>query len=406
MRRQLTWHVLSSSLAGLLALGMAVPAVAVQQDRQDRAERREDREQRREQRQEQRRDQRAERRDNFQRGSQDRDVESRDRQRDQRQRDQQARDGRQVRVEPQGWVRIAVDRDNDGRFDAVETIYMYDLEMAQQRSQQRDRDELDRRSGDTQREGRRRWSDQQDRQQRDRSAQQRRQSRRHEIEGTVRELSTVQLPGHDDQFLTARVQTEEGRTGRVMLGAEKQLERLDLEEGDRVTVSGRPGFVNDRMMLIALEIEANDETVRPQPASREGSRGDQDRYRSSDQERDRASQQDRRDRSRPWEQERDRSSQREGDGDSVQELEGEVLNTRAVRFRGRAEPYVVGDVRLESGERAHVNFGPQSNFRDVDLEKGKDVQIKARRGRIGGRNAWIAEEVQFEESDETVDVDI
>jgi len=65
----------------------------------------------------------------------------------------------QIQVDPRGWVSTAVDYNNDGTYDAVETIYIYDLERAQRSSRQRKsedqgqasdnrRDDRQQRSGD------------------------------------------------------------------------------------------------------------------------------------------------------------------------------------------------------------------------------------------------------------------
>jgi hypothetical protein len=43
----------------------------------------------------------------------------------------------EYRVSPRGWIRIAVDNDNDGTFDTVETIFTYDLEKARKSSRDR-----------------------------------------------------------------------------------------------------------------------------------------------------------------------------------------------------------------------------------------------------------------------------
>ncbi|MCC6142710.1 MAG: hypothetical protein IT368_02775, partial [Candidatus Hydrogenedentes bacterium] len=45
--------------------------------------------------------------------------------------------GSPIHARPAGWVRIGYDTDQDGRFEAVEYIYAFDLDQARERSRQR-----------------------------------------------------------------------------------------------------------------------------------------------------------------------------------------------------------------------------------------------------------------------------
>ncbi len=259
MRLRLSHQLLSSSLAGLLAVGLSIPVVAQQQSGtgDDRDSRRYDQNQ-----PSQTRDRSQQQNDNS--GQQDR---------QENQRDQQSRDGLQVRVEPQGWVRIAVDRNNDGRFDAIETIFLYDLQVAQQRSRQRQQEEQQRIGQD------RRRGQEQQRDYTGRQYDQERQGQTQELRGTIQELTTKWLPERGEgRYIVARVRTNEGRSEQVLLGSRNELRRLDLDRGDSVSISGRRGTVNDETMVIARQVESDGMTVRPETGSDDQSQPDQQRY--------------------------------------------------------------------------------------------------------------------------------
>ena len=75
----------------------------------------------------------------------------------------------------------------------------------------------------------------------------------------------------------ASLRTDDGKTIVVNLGRQDQVQQLDLREGNRITVVGRSGRINDRSAIIAKTIRANGETVdvrlaeRPAPGNRSGS---------------------------------------------------------------------------------------------------------------------------------------
>ena len=170
-------------------------------------------------------------------------TQSGDRQRPRRgQGDQQAARQSNVRMVPEGWVRVGTDYDGDGRFDAIETIYVFDLEQARQSS-------ANRRQGGGPMTGRIGPG---------RPGYPPRISR---VEGKIRNMKTVKLAGMDGEHVIARVETQEGRTARVHLGTKEALSILNLKEGSQVTVTGSRGLVNDQPMLMAQSVGSGDNTL-------------------------------------------------------------------------------------------------------------------------------------------------
>jgi hypothetical protein len=486
MRRTFKRQLLSSSLAGLLAAGLSVPAMALQQGRTGEDQQRSGQDQRSQagQRgQQQDRSQQYGTQQGQQYGTQQGQQYGGQQQYGQQQTGQerfqqqyqqggqQGRDGRQAGLQPQGWIRIAVDSNNDGQFDTVENIFMFDLQEAQQRSRQRQQQDQQRfgQQQDQQRFGQQDRFAQDDSRRRGQDQQRgmaRQEGQTQQIQGTVEELRTTWVPDREGRFIVARVRTNEGRTEQVLLGSRNELRRLDLDRGDRVSISGSRGNVNNETMVIARQVESDGVTVRPQVEEDAYSQREQQRYTQRDQQdrfqtgqdsatqrfyqqdrdqrqdqnrvaqrlqQDRDQQQDRtqrfqqdrdqQDRDRGTQQrfqqdreqqtraaqraQQDRSRQQRQDGSS-REIRGEVVSTQTMRVQGEDELQLVGNVRLQSGEQLRVHFGPNSKFEDVDLEAGTavKVKVKARQGEVGGTQAWIAEEVELEDEDETIEVDI
>ena len=206
-----------------------------------------------------------------------------------RQRSQQ-QDQAEYRVSPRGWIRIAVDSNNDGTFDAVETIFTYDLERARQISRDRAKRDAqrsqDQQSGEDQRSETRQGVDD-DRQRRD--MQSKRQEKR--TRGELVSMRTTRFRGHDGQFVVAKIRDEDGKTSTVNLGSKSKIDQLNLSQGDEVQIVGRPTKINGKPAMVADEVMADGKKVDVSPpkqtasrdsireASREG--GDRDQSRES-----------------------------------------------------------------------------------------------------------------------------
>jgi len=263
-----------------LAIGAMVPLAAQQSDQpqgQDDEQQQQQQQQRRQRRE--RQQQRAEQ------------------QRGQRRQPGRAGGRPAIRVEPEGWVEVMVDYAGDGRVDRVETIYVLDLERATQASAMRRRGRpmpsgqpigqvplrrIGRPAGGA-------------------------------VQGTLKNLTETKLTGMGNQpHLLARVETEQGRTVRVHLGAKSALKDLDLQEGDTVTVHGARGLINDRPMLMATRVETDG------------------RYADVRMPRDRA----------------------------LRRFHGEIAALRTTSLKGKDEDYVVARMRVQRAREYPAILGP------------------------------------------------
>lgn len=266
---------------------------------------------------------------------------------------QEESDEQAISLSPTGWVRVATDYDNDGNFDTVETMYLYDLEIAQESSRSRDQEHEHHHLSQEQYEPETESQSQTQRY----SGQQFSStqpgfetgcSHPHEsVTGSIQEIRYEQLAGMPEQCLIARISSDEGRSAKACLGPQSQLSRLDLQEGSRLTVEGVRGHINDKSMLIACQVSSAGEQVTVNmPPSRH-----------------------------------------------LKRVHGEILRARLARFRGYHEPYVVAQVRTRDGQRELVNLGPRSKVRELDVQEGDQIAMLVRPGLIDGRPAMIAEQL-------------
>jgi antitoxin component of MazEF toxin-antitoxin module len=338
---------------------IAIPAVAQQDGNQNRSDDRSDRQsqQASDQQQDNRgratsNDQQRSDRQQSQRRQQQMDRQQRERQQarrdrsgDQQSRNQQSRNQQRVRLVPESWVGVAYDYDNDGAYDHVDYLYYYDLQVAQEQSDRRARD-------------RQRQRGSQGRQQARSGDRRNRQQVRLQGEITnmgIRGLTLGDSGQSDSKQRFAKVRTDSGRSARVCLGPEEKVAELDLQQGDRVTIEGVRGRVDDKSVVLARRVSSQGNSITVQLPRRER-----------------------------W-----------------QRVSGEIRDVRSAKGDSRNKRHTVVEVRTDRGSR-QVDLGPESELQSLDLQEGDKISVLARQGRIGGQSMLIAQKVRSQ--DQTVDV--
>ncbi len=81
------------------------------------------------------------------------------------------------------------------------------------------------------------------------------------ISGTVQRTKTVGLQGRDEENFIVKLETQDGRSKIVDLGNAENIEDLDIQRGDRITVWGRTTHIGDQRIFLADKVRVNDETV-------------------------------------------------------------------------------------------------------------------------------------------------
>lgn len=262
------------------------------------------------------------------------------RERDSQRRSKQDEQGRRVALEPAGWVRVGIDYDGDNRFDASRTIYYYDLVEAQRRSdQRRNREGTDQQSS---------------RQSASTDQQSSRQLRK--VSGEVTSLKTFRS-SRGEQHRFARIETSKGQTVPVNLGSVEDLRRLDLQNGDQVTVIGSLARANDRTVLRAHTIQSGDQRIDVTPRKQSRSR----------------------------------------------QFSGTITSLRSTRMSGQNQEFQVARVTDDSGSTQTVVLGPKDRLSELGLRSGMWVSGSARAGRLNGQAALVAERIAA--NDQTVRIE-
>ena len=224
-------------------------------------------------------------------------------------------------VIPEGWVRIAIDTDGDGTFDAVETVARPDLMRALQAGVER------RMGGAPPRamQGPAAGMQGPAAGMQGPAAGMMAADRPIELTGTVRETREFDLAGLDGPHTFARLESADGRIAKLDLGPADGLHDYELNPGDEITVRGRRGMINERPVLMVQELSKGDRT------------GAIDRP----------------------------------DDRMLKRVRGTVLATRTASFRGRGEDHVIARIELPSGRQEPVILGPVSRVGDLDLAAGR-----------------------------------
>lgn len=243
--------------------------------------------------------------------------------------DEQSQRGR-IKVDPQGWVTIYADYDNDGRIDGKETIFFIDLLRARGDSQMRQAAERSRQN--------RQWG----------RSPYPRQEQMAQVQGKIKDQAEFQLRGHDDhKFVMVKIDTEDNKTARVVLGMKEDLKGLNLSEGNVVTVKGERHQINNKPVLFARTVSAQGKTVKVSPAK----------------------------------------SQNE------LRVRGTIESLVKREFRRRDDEFLVAQVDLVNGRTRTVILGPSDKLKPLNLEEGDEIRVMARNGRINDRPVLVASEV-------------
>ncbi len=172
-----------------------------------------------------------------------------------------------------------------------------------------------------------------------------------QIAGTVRDTRQVRLAQQDQVHLFAKVQAQQGGAAMVDLGPVNQVRRLNIKTGTNVQVSGDMAMVNERPVLMANQVSANDQTVTvdmPQASK-------------------------------------------------TRRLQGQITNVTAKRLEGSSKSaHMVAMLRLTTGQTVPVDLGRQENLREVRSRTGDTIIVLARPVPIGNKMIFVAQQLSVD----------
>jgi hypothetical protein len=272
---------------------------------------------------------------------------------DEKQHPQQAMDTAQL--EPESVTIVGVDLDGDGQTDTVYRISRFDFEQLREQAQREKEGgggvtfmQTSMRGGQTR------------------------------VRGTVEATKTARLEGMPRPHMLAKIRKDDGNVAFADLGP-VHMNQVQVQEGDQIELSGRIIVVNDRPVLFADRLRTDEGTMNIQRGmGREMGRGMQ------------AGSQDT---GRGTMQQRQQPRMQSAAYGARREIEGRIISKEQLRI-GDSEPYTLVKVRTDEGEEHLVNLGPQQQLRDLNIEQGDTITVKARGIELLGETMYLADEVE------------
>jgi len=171
------------------------------------------------------------------------------------------------------------------------------------------------------------------------------------VEGMIREMKSFVIAGIDEPHRLARMEAGGLEPIIVDLGPEREIQELELQEGDPIVVHGVEGSIDEKPVLVALELAT---------------------------------------------QSRQKEIRRRQDL-NLKVIDAKILGIRKAKFERYDVPdQMLARVELAEGKgTAVVNLGPVDSYpSDLELQ-GKTVSLLVRPARIEGKDALVAEEIRL-----------
>jgi opacity protein-like surface antigen len=171
------------------------------------------------------------------------------------------------------------------------------------------------------------------------------------LQGEIQSLQTRSI--NNRRMVVAQIRTQDNRTVPVLLGSPDRLDRLNLRQGDPVTVIGQRVRLNDRPALKAERIRADGESMRTGQAY----------------------------------------SRSEGRRSPTMQVSGTIEDIQQVKIFGQPDLHAVAAVSSENGRIRVVDLGPRSQLGRLGLQKGDRLQVRGERGSINNNPVVAARQV-------------
>lgn len=203
------------------------------------------------------------------------------------------------------------------------------------------------------------------------------------IQGKIVKLDKIDLFGN--KHVVAKLRRPDGKILNCDLGPVSQLRRLDLQRGDQITLHATPGLMyatdvrsdKQHVTLNRRKMQMADWAMKQQ--QNRGSRMRRGYGMGSEQS---AMRNTRMNRNSQQSAMRNRNNQRFG-------LQGQIEDLSLVSIGG--DKYLVADIKDRSGRTQRAALGRQDRVRNFDLDRGDNISIVGRPGRVNGQTVLIVE---------------
>jgi hypothetical protein len=189
------------------------------------------------------------------------------------------------------------------------------------------------------------------------------------VQGTIQGFHHIYLrpsQGRREQHSLVKLRLQDGRTLVVDLGRKKDLDDLDLQQGDKITLHGRQGTIDGRSVFFADRVRAGGQTLR---IARNGSGENQGQ--TSD----------------------NSNSGQEGKDFT---LRGKVAGYQVITLQSGQKQVSLLNLTLEDGRSVVIDAGQKRGELDLkDLDVRDRAVIKGHTENLNGRQVLVADSVQF-----------
>lgn len=195
-----------------------------------------------------------------------------------------------------------------------------------------------------------------------------------EVDG-FKKISLKDSQGKRDEQTFVRVRLDNDDSRVVSLGSRLILSDLDLQTGDRISVSGRNASIDNRKILVASSIEVDDKVFN----IRKGNRPETEQNRSNSKHK------------------RMDSKHSRSDGGQSVSINGTVKQSSKTSLSDdMREENLLVRLELENGKSCVVDLGQNTELSDLDIEKDSEIRVQGKKTKVDGKSLIVARKISVD----------
>lgn len=192
-----------------------------------------------------------------------------------------------------------------------------------------------------------------------------------QLTGVILDTKDVQVRNKNQQNKVALIRTQENQEVVADLGNKQNLQNVSLEKDQQLQLQGEMARVGGRKVFLVSQISTDGQQVQVQRQQKTGAQQG-----AADQAR---------------QQQKKMSKMKEM---GMKQVSGKVTHEKDVNIRGRDQSHKVVMIQTQQGEQVVADLGPQENLQQIDIEKGKELQVQGQLARVSDHLLLVANQVQ------------
>jgi hypothetical protein len=166
------------------------------------------------------------------------------------------------------------------------------------------------------------------------------------ISGKVTRTQRLDLPGMQESIQAVQLRTDQGQQVIAILGPEEDLQGIQLNKGDEVSVRGMRTWVNGSQVILARSVNANGQTAQV-PVQRQ----------------------------------------------QQQRISGEITRTRWIQLPGMRSQIQVACVKTEQGREVIAVLGSEESMSNHELNRGDEVTLRGDLLNVNGQRILLTQQI-------------